>query len=160
MISSNLARSSSTRACWPAWVTRNGALSRWVRVFLPRSAWRNRSLRTSGSSSGSDASPVCVAELLGQVHHDRLVPEDAAQAVVAAGADDPDQPVLDLDHGDVERAAAQVVDQDHLVLALFQPVGDGRGGRLVEDRPDVQARQPAGVGRRLAFGRRRSRRGR
>ena len=66
------------------------------------------------------------AELLGQVHHDGLVPEDAPQAMVAAGADDADEPVLDLDHRDVERAAAQVVDQDHLVFALLQAVGDGR----------------------------------
>ena len=160
MISSNLGRSSSTRACLPAWVTRNGALSRWVSVFLPRSAWRKRSLSTSGSSSGSDSSPVCVPELLGQVHDDRLVPEHAAQAVVAAGADDADQPVLDLDHRDVERAAAEVVDQDGLVFALLQAVGDGRGGRLVEDRADVQPGEPAGVGGRLALGRCRSRPGR
>ena len=73
--------------------------------------------------------------------------------MVAAGADHADQPVLDLDHRDVERAAAQVVDQDGLVLALLEPVGDGGGGRLVQDRPHVQARQPAGVGRRLALGR-------
>ncbi len=91
-------------------------------------------------------------ELLGQVHDDGLVPEDAAQVVVAAGADDPDQPILDLDHGDVERAAAQVIDQHGLVLALLEPVGDGRGRRLVEDRPDVEAGQPAGVGGRLALG--------
>ena len=134
-------------------MTRNGALSRWVSVFLPRSAWRNRSLRTSGSSSGSDCLAGLGPELLGEVHHDRLVPEHAAQAVVAAGADDADQPVLDLDHRDVERAAAQVVDQDGLVLALLEAVGDGGGGRLVQDRPDVQAGQPAGVGRRLALGR-------
>ena len=91
------------------------------------------------------------AELLGQVDHDRLVPERSAEPVVAAGADHADQPVLDLDHRDVEGAAAQVVDQDGLVVALLQPIGDRRGGRLVEDRADVQARQPAGVGGRLAL---------
>ena len=66
------------------------------------------------------------AELLGQVDDDRLVPEGAAEPVVAAGADDADQPVLDLDHRDVEGAAAEVVDQDGLVLALLESVGDGR----------------------------------
>ncbi len=110
-------------------------------------------MRTSGSSSGSPCFAGLDLELLGQVHHDRLVPEDAAQAVVAAGADDPDQPVLDLDHRDVERAATQVVDQDGLVLALLEAVGDRGGGRLVQDRPHVQPGQPAGVGRRLALGR-------
>ena len=72
--------------------------------------------------------------------------------MVAAGADDADQSILDLDHRDVERAAAEVVDQDGLVLALLETVGDRGGGRLVEDRADVQARQPAGVGGRLALG--------
>ena len=92
-------------------------------------------------------------ELLGEVHHDRLVPQHATQPMVAAGADHPDQPVLDLDHRDVEGSAAQVVDQDGLVLALLEAVGDRGGRRLVQDRPHVQARQPAGVGRRLALGR-------
>ena len=92
-------------------------------------------------------------ELLGKVHHDRLIPEDAAQTVVAAGADDADQAVLDLDHGDVEGAAAQVVDQHRLVFPLLEPVGDGRRRRLVEDGAHVQPRQPAGVGGRLALGR-------
>ena len=99
-------------------------------------------------------------ELVGEVHHDRLVPERAAEPVVAAGADHADQPVLDLDHRDVEGAAAEVVDQDGLVLALLQAVGDRGGGRLVQDRADVQPGEPAGVGRRLALGRCRSRPGR
>ena len=73
--------------------------------------------------------------------------------MVSAGADDADQAVLDLDHGDVECAAAQVVDQDRLVFPLLEPVGDGRRRRLVEDGADAQPRQPAGVGGRLALGR-------
>ena len=93
------------------------------------------------------------SKLLGEIHHDRLVPEDAPQPMVASGANDPDQAVLDLDHRDVERAAPQVINQDGLVLPLLEAVGDGGGGGLVQDRPHVQARQPAGVGRRLAFGR-------
>ena len=92
-------------------------------------------------------------ELLRQVHHDRLIPEHAPQPVVAAGADHADQPVLDLDHRDVERAAPQVVDQDGLVFTVLEAIGDGGGGRLVQDGPHVQAGQAAGVGRRLALGR-------
>ena len=65
-------------------------------------------------------------KLLGEIHHDRLVPQDTPQAVVAAGADDADQPVLDLDHRDVECAPSEVIDQDRLILA----VGD-RGVVLV-----------------------------
>jgi hypothetical protein len=40
-----------------------------------------------------------------------------------------------------------------LVFPLLEPVGDGRRRRLVEDGADVQPRQPAGVGGRVALGR-------
>ncbi len=101
-----------------------------------------------------------LAELVGEVHHDRFVPERAAEAVVAAGADHADEAVLDLDHRHVERAAAEVVDQNGLIFALFQAIGDRRGGRLVEDRADVQTGEPARVGGGLAFRRCRNRPGR
>ena len=51
----------------------------------------------------------------------------------------------DLQHGDVEGAAAQVVDHDLLVGLLVQTVGQSRGGGLVDDALDVQAGDLAGV---------------
>ncbi len=90
-------------------------------------------------------------EVLSKIHHDRLVPESTAQAVVAAGADDPDKPISDLDHRDVECPTPQVVNQNGLVLALLEAIGNRRGGRLVQDRPHAQAGQLAGVGCRLPF---------
>ena len=126
-------------------------MSRWVSVFLAALGLEEevvedlRVVHRVGFLAG------LAPEILGQVEDDRLVPERAAEPVVAAGADHPDQAVLDLDHGHVEGAAAEVVDQDGLVLALLQPVGDGGGGGLIQDRPDVQAGQPAGVGGGLAL---------
>ena len=47
--------------------------------------------------------------------------------------------------GDVEGAAAQVVDGDGLILLLVQTIGQRRSGRLVDDAQDFQAGDAAGV---------------
>ncbi len=52
----------------------------------------------------------------------------------------------DLDDGDVEGAAAQVVDGDLLVAALLvHAVGQGRGGGLVDDALDLEPGDAPGV---------------
>ena len=91
------------------------------------------------------------AKLFGKIHHNGFVPENSPQPVVAAGADHADQPIFDLDHRDVKRAAPQVINEDRLVLTLLETVGDGGRGGFVQDRANVQARQAAGIGCRLAF---------
>jgi hypothetical protein len=48
-------------------------------------------------------------------------------------------PVADLQDGDVERAAAEVVDRDGLVDVLAEPVGERRRRGLVDDADDVEA---------------------
>ena len=54
--------------------------------------------------------------------------------------------VGDVEQRDVESAAAQVEDQDRLLLvALVQAVGQRGGGRLVDDAVDRQARDLAGL---------------
>ena len=51
-----------------------------------------------------------------------------------------------LEEGHVERAATEVEDQDELVfLALFEAVGQGRGGGLVDDALDLEAGDLSGV---------------
>jgi hypothetical protein len=76
---------------------------------------------------------------------DPLVEVVAAQVGVAVGGLDLDHALADLEHGDVEGAAAEVVDRDRLVLLLVEAVGQcGRGG-LVHDALHVQARDLAGV---------------
>ena len=58
----------------------------------------------------------------------------------------------ELEDRDVERAAAEVVDGDLLVVLLVEPVGEGGRGRLVDDPADLEAGDPAGVLGRLALG--------
>ena len=82
-------------------------------------------------------------------HHpvdDGLVEVVAAEVVVARGRLDLEHALAELEHGHVERAAAEVEDEDGLIGAvLVEPVGERRGGRLVDDAQDVEAGDLAGV---------------
>ena len=89
--------------------------------------------------------PLLLLELVGDVVDQRLVPVVAAQVGVAVGREHLEDAVADVEDRDVERAAAQVEDGDLLVLLLLQPVGQRRGGRLVDDPRDLQAGDLAGV---------------
>ena len=85
-------------------------------------------------------------ELLDQPVDDPLVPVVATEVVVAAGGLDLDDALADLEQRHVERAAAEVEDQDRLLLlALVQAVGQRGRGRLVDDAQDVEARDLAGL---------------
>ena len=69
----------------------------------------------------------------------RVVPVVAAQVRVAVGGLHFKHAVADFQHGNIERAAAQVVHGDLLVLLLVETVGERGGGRLVDDAQDFQA---------------------
>ena len=91
-----------------------------------------------------------VLELLDEVVDDALVPVVAAEAVVTGGGahlDGREVVVLaHLEQRDVERSATEVEDEDELVLlALVEAVGESRGGGLVDDAQDVEARDLAGL---------------
>ena len=78
-------------------------------------------------------------ELLDEVVDDPLVPVVATEMGVAVRRLDLEHAVADLQHGDVERAAAEVEHEDGLVLGLLvEAVGEGRGGRLVDDPQHLQ----------------------
>ncbi len=94
---------------------------------------------------------VAVGELLHQVVDDALVPVVATEVVVTVGGLDLDDTVADLQERHVEGAATEVEDEDGLVV-LVETVGQGGGGRLVDDTQDVQARDLTGLLRRLALG--------
>ncbi len=96
-------------------------------------------------------------EALDEVVDDALVPVVAAEAVVARGGADLDGAevvvLAHLEEGDVERAAAEVEDEDELVLlAPVEAVGEGGRGGLVDDAEHVEARDLAGLLRGLALG--------
>ena len=94
-----------------------------------------------------------------QVVDDALVPVVATELVVTVGGADLDgrEAVLgvlaDLEEGHVEGAATEVEDEDELVLlALVEAVGERGRGRLVDDAQDVEARDLAGLLGGLALG--------
>ena len=89
-------------------------------------------------ASGSD-------EPLVQQLDQGVVEIEAAQVAVAVGGQDPKVPAGDLQHRDVERAAAQVVHQQPPVHPLGDTVGERGGGGFVQYAQYVQARDPSSV---------------
>ena len=102
---------------------------------------------------------VRVLELGDEPVDDALVPVVTAEVRVSRSRLDLEHAVADLEHGHVERAAAEVEHEDRLVVAfLVEPVRErGRGG-LVDDAQHLEARDLAGLLGGLALRRRRSRR--
>ena len=82
---------------------------------------------------------VLLLELLGQVVDDPPVEVVPAQVGVAGRGPHLDHAVPDVEDADVERAAAEVEHQHRLVLPLVHPVGQRRGGRLVDDPQHLEA---------------------
>ena len=87
---------------------------------------------------------------------DALVEIIAAEAVVARGCLDLNLwlavDLIDLEHGHVEGAAAEVEDEDRLVVLLVDTVGQGCCRRLVDDAQNVEAGDAARILGRLALG--------
>ena len=101
---------------------------------------------------GGEVDPLVLLELRDHPVDDRLVEVVAAEVVVARGRLDLEDALAELEDRHVERAAAEVEDQDRLVGAfLVEPVGECGRGRLVHDPQDVQPRDRAGVLGRLAL---------
>ena len=82
---------------------------------------------------------------------DTLVKVVAAQTVVTRGSQNLLYAVADLDDGDVEGTAAEVVYHDLLVVFFIHAVAQRRRGRLVDDTLDVQTRDLARVLGRLTL---------
>ena len=70
---------------------------------------------------------------------DALVKVVAAQECIAAGGTHLKHTVTDIQDRDVEGAAAEVVDGDHLILLLVQPVRQRRGRRLIDDAQHLKS---------------------
>ena len=83
---------------------------------------------------------------------DRPVEVVAAEMRVAVGRQDLEDAILDPEDGDVEGAAAEVVDGDHALGQLLESVGERSCRRLVDDAQHLEAGDAAGVLGRLALG--------
>ncbi len=77
--------------------------------------------------------------------HDRVVPVIAAEVGVAVGRFDFEHAVADFEHGDIERAAAQVINRDLLVGLLVEAVSERGRRRLVHDAEHFETRDATGV---------------
>ena len=97
----------------------------------------------------AEVDALVLLELVDQPFDDPIVDVVAAQVRVAVGRLDLDDALADLEHGDVEGAAAEVVDGDRFVLLLVEPVRQRGRGRFVDDPLDVEVGDPAGVFGRL-----------
>ncbi len=82
----------------------------------------------------------------------RAVEVVATEVRVAVGGEHLEDAVVDPEDRDVEGSAAQVVDRDHALREPLEPIGQRRGGRLVDDPQHVQPGDAAGVLGRLALG--------
>ena len=101
---------------------------------------------------GAQVDALVALELGDHPVDDRLVEVVAAEVVVAVRRLHLEDAVAELEHRHVERAAAEVEDEDRLVGPfLVEPVGQRGRGRLVDDADDVEAGDLAGVLRRLAL---------
>ena len=94
---------------------------------------------------------VFLFELLHEIIDDALVKVVAAEVVVARRGEDLDDAGGNVEDGDIERAAAKVIDHDLLLGLFVDAVGEGGGGRLVDDALDVQPRDLARVLRGLTL---------
>ncbi len=92
------------------------------------------------------------SELVEDPVHDGVVPVVAAEMGVAVGGLHLEDAVANFEDGDVEGAAAEVIDGDFLVLLLVEAVGEGGGGGLVDDAEDFEPGDPAGILGGLALG--------
>ena len=93
---------------------------------------------------------MLLLEALDEPVDDPRVDVLAAEEGVARRRDDLEDAVgSDLEDRDVEGAAAEIVHRDHLLHVPAVPIGQRRGGRLVDDRDDVESGDRAGVAGRL-----------
>ena len=102
--------------------------------------------------AGGNFHPELRLNLLPDFLREQVVNVVAAQVGVAVGAQYLEQPFLQLEEGDIEGAAAEVIDGDQRALVLVQPVGERGGGGLVHQPLHLQTGNPSGILGSLALG--------
>ena len=84
-------------------------------------------------------------EFLDDPIDDLLVEVIAAEVRIAIGGFHFDDAFTDFEDGNVEGAAAEVVNSDGFIFLFVQTVGECGSGRLVDDALDVESRDFAGL---------------
>ena len=107
--------------------------------------------RCKAQTVGAQIDAGFLLEFVGQIADQPLVEILAAEERVAVGGFHLEHAVADFQHRHVEGAAAEVIDRDGAGALLVHAVGERRRGRLVDDAQNFEARDLAGVFRRLAL---------
>ena len=95
---------------------------------------------------------VFLAKTVADEIEQELVEVVSAQLRVAVAGEHLHDALLDLDDRHIKRPAAQVVDQEPLVLVRLRLVDQRGSRRFVDDPQDVEAREFAGFAGRFALG--------
>ncbi len=95
---------------------------------------------------------LLLLELVGEIVDQPHVEVFAAEEGVAVGRLHLEHAVADFENGNIERAAAEVIDRDGAGLLLVEAVGERGRGRLVDDAQHLEAGDLAGVLGGLALG--------
>ena len=101
---------------------------------------------------GGDVELEVAADVVEGDGGEQVVDIVAAEVGVAAGGDDLEDALMQLEDGDVEGATAEVVDGDDAVALAVEAVGERGGSGLVDQAQDVEAGDTAGVLGGLALG--------
>ena len=76
---------------------------------------------------------------------DALVPVVSPEVGVAVGRLDLEDAFADLQNGNVKRSAAEIEDEDQLIVLLLEPVGEGGRGGFVDDAQHLESCDLAGL---------------
>ena len=94
---------------------------------------------------GADVGAEVAADVVEGDGGEEEVDVVSTEMSIPAGGDDFEDAVVELEDGDVEGAAAEVVDGDDAVFLLVEAVGEGGGGGLVDEAEDVEAGDSSGI---------------
>ena len=97
----------------------------------------------------AEIQPFILLELVNQPIHQPLIDVVAAKVRVAIRGLHFNDALADLEHRNIKRAAAKVINGDGLVLALVEPISQSRRRGLIDDALNIQSGDLSGILSRL-----------